>query len=234
MITGDYKVKNMWNDDDFYSEPSEFDEQVDEFKKSLRASVKEEILAEMDRLRKENEKLTDIRDHWDEKVREFENDYASKKRDLEKKLREAETVADNAKRMALFDLIRDYPDHAYTVDKKYIKKPKCDKCDDNRKIPFITPRGKAMTERCECDEPKPVYSVRAIPLVEITCHWNGDPSPRYLCNNDPDDVLIRFASTFFDDTPFEQIDERRKTLLFCSEDRANQYVEWKNQQESSK
>ena len=35
-------------DDGFYFEPSEFDEKVDEFKKSLRASVKEEILSEME------------------------------------------------------------------------------------------------------------------------------------------------------------------------------------------
>lgn len=217
------KVKNMWNDDDFYYEPSEFDEQVDAFKKALRASVKEEILAEMERLRKENEKLHDIRDHWNENVSE-----------LEKKLRNAEAVADNAKRMALFDLIRDYPDHAYTVDKKYIKKPKCDKCNASRELRFVTASGISVHKRCECAEHKPVYSVRAIPLVEITCHWNGETLPKYLYNNDPDDDWLRFAGTFFDDTPFDQIDERGVTLLFRSEDRANQYVEWKNQQENNK
>lgn len=224
----------MWNDDDFYSEPSEFNEQVDEFKKSLRASVKEEILAEMDRLRKENEKIMDIRDHWNEKVRELENEYTAKRRELEKKLHEAERIADSAKRMALFDLIREYPDHAYTVDKKYVKRPKCDKCDAKRELPYITPRGITMHEKCECAEPKPAYSVRSIPIVEIACHWNGDPFPKYLYNNDPDNVYLRFVSKFFDDTPFDQIDERREILLFRIEDRANQYVEWLNNQENNK
>lgn len=223
----------MYWEEDFYNEPSEFDMLVDEFKEQLRASVKEEIIAEMDALKKSNEELRDIRDHWEAKVAELENEYEEKRRELEKKLREAESTADNAKRMALFDLIRDYPDHAYTVDTKYIEKPKCDKCDDNRKIQFITPRGRTMYERCECDELKPVYSVRAIPLVEITRHWNGDTLPKYLYNKDPDDIFLRFASTFCDDKPFDQIDERYVTPLFRSEDRANQYVEWKNQQENS-
>lgn len=223
----------MWDDEGFYSEPSEFDDQVNKFKKSLRASVKEEILSEMEWLRKDNEKLMDIRDHWHDKVREIENEYETKMRELEKKLCEAEAIADSAKRMALFDLIREYPDHAYTVDKKYVKRPKCDKCDAKRELPYITPRGIAMREKCECAELKPVYSVRAIPLVEIACHWNGDPFPKYLYNNDPDDVFLKFVSKFFDDTPFDQIDERRETPLFRSEGRANQYVEWLNNQEKN-
>lgn len=221
-------------DDGFYFEPSEFDEKVDEFKKSLRASVKEEILQEMEWLRKDNEKLIDIRDHWNEKVRELESEYTAKMRELEKKLHEAERIADSAKRMALFDLIRSYPDHAYTVKAKYVQRPKCDKCNALRELPYVTPRGFTRYEPCECKETKPVYYVKAIPLAEITCHWNGEPCIKYLYNDDPDAEWLRFASKFFDNTPFDQIDIHEVTPLFRSEDRANQYVEWLNHQENNK
>lgn len=210
----------MWNDDDFYSEPSEFNEQVDEFKKSLRASVKEEILAEMDRLRKENEKLMDIRDHWNEKVRE-----------LEKNLHEAERIADSAKRMALFDLIRSYPDRAYTVKVKYVQRPKCDKCNERRELPYVTPRGFTRYEICECRENKPVYFVKAIPLVEIACYRSGESCAKYLYNDEADAECLRFVSVFFDSTPFDKIDMHQNTPIFRSEDRAKQYVEWLNNRE---
>lgn len=224
----------MWNDDDFYSEPSEFNEQADEFKKSLRASVKEEILAEMDRLRKENEKLMDIRDHWNEKVRELENEYEAKMREIEKKLREAERIADSAKRMALFDLIRSYPDRAYTVKVKYVQRPKCDKCNERRELPYVTPRGFTRYERCECGESKPVYFVKAIPLVEIACYRNGESCAKYLYNDEADAECLRFVSVFFDSTPFDQIDMHQNTPIFRSEDLAKQYVEWLNNQENNK
>lgn len=214
-------------------EPSKIDKMVDDFKSAIMATAKEELVEEMDALRKENEELRNIRDKWDAKISELESEYAAKRNELEKRLREAEAAADNAKRMRLFDLIRDYPDHAYTVDMKYIQQPKCDKCNALREIKFTSPLGRTMYEKCECASTKPVYSVRAIPLVEITCHWNGDPCVKYLYNNDIDADWLRFATKFFDNTPFNQIDIFRETPLFRSEDRAKQYVEWMNNQESS-
>ena len=54
--------------DDFYSEPIDFEMQVDEFKSSLMASVKDEYKAEMARLRKENAELKPVK----ERMREIE------------------------------------------------------------------------------------------------------------------------------------------------------------------
>ena len=48
--------------DDFYNEPSEFDEKMEELKESLAGAVKSEFLEEMERLKKENKKLQGIKE----------------------------------------------------------------------------------------------------------------------------------------------------------------------------
>ena len=54
----------MW--EDFYNEgPSDFDIAIEEFKEGLRKTVKEEILNEMSRLKKENEELQEVKKNFD-------------------------------------------------------------------------------------------------------------------------------------------------------------------------
>ena len=60
--------------DDFYNEPSEFEEQIEEFKQSLMDSVKEEFTDEMELLRKENKRLQDIKF----RMREIEAEHQKK------------------------------------------------------------------------------------------------------------------------------------------------------------
>ena len=60
--------------DEFYDEPSEFDIQIEEWKDTLRECVKKEYKEEMERLRKENAELLDIKKNWQEKIRELETE----------------------------------------------------------------------------------------------------------------------------------------------------------------
>ena len=62
----------MYPDFDDYYEPSEFEQQVEEFKDSLRHSVKQETQELIERLRKENEELRSVRDNWEEVKRSYE------------------------------------------------------------------------------------------------------------------------------------------------------------------
>lgn len=79
----------MWYDEDFYSEPSEFDMQIEEFKESLSKSVKKEYLEEMEKLRKENQALWEVKKNFEQIKREYEN----KKHKLEIAVRDAENKA---------------------------------------------------------------------------------------------------------------------------------------------
>lgn len=48
-------------DNDFYNEPSEFEEQIDQLKESLMNAVRDEHKAEVERLRKENAELQEVK-----------------------------------------------------------------------------------------------------------------------------------------------------------------------------
>lgn len=60
-----------YDEEEFYSD-SKYQEQVENLEEAIKASVKSEILDEMNRLRTENEKLQGIKDHFDEVKRDYE------------------------------------------------------------------------------------------------------------------------------------------------------------------
>ena len=74
-----------YDEEEFYSD-SKYQEQVENLEEAIKASVKSEILDEMNRLRTENEKLQGIKDHFDEVKR----DYEKKKAECDRVVRNAE------------------------------------------------------------------------------------------------------------------------------------------------
>lgn len=81
----------MYDFDDDYYEPGEFDEKIEELKDAIRDSVKEEIKSELECLREENKKLQGIKENFEE----VKASYEKKKSKCDRIAREAE---DNAKR----------------------------------------------------------------------------------------------------------------------------------------
>jgi hypothetical protein len=148
-------------DEEFYHEPSEFDEKVEEFKETLMDSVKVEFKEEMDRLRKENDELQETK----KKMKEIERDYENKKRDLQYERQNLETKIRKEK---LSSLMKDFEVQLYTVGSKHYKKPKCDKCDENRRIHYTTPLGNKTYESCDCSGTIGVYEVIPTTLVEFS------------------------------------------------------------------
>ena len=136
--------------DDFYEPVSEFDMMVEDFKNSLRASIKEEITQEMNRLREENESLRDIRLNWDKKILELESGIREKEYELSKAIRAAEASAREAKRLRLKEILKEVAPVVWTIEYKQIKKPKCNLCDQYRKRSYITPLGRQAKEDCDC------------------------------------------------------------------------------------
>lgn len=217
--------------DDFYRELSEFDEMVEDFKESLRSSVKEEINSEMDNLRKENAALREIRDNWHAKVRELEQEYIKKKDELRRKVQEAEQAARDAKRLRLAELLAGQSVFAYTIKAEYIKQQKCDLCDNYRQRKYITPLGREAKEDCLCKKSKVRYHIKKVPIVSISQDSNGRVSSAYLVNDDAEASFLRNADTFFDETPFEEVN--RYHPLFHDENRARRYVAWLNKKEGA-
>ena len=58
---------------DYWEEPNEFDQQIEEFKDALRSSVKDEIKEKIESLEKELAEVKVFRDEKDKFIREYEN-----------------------------------------------------------------------------------------------------------------------------------------------------------------
>lgn len=133
----------MYYPDDFYEEPSEFDEKVEEFKESLAKAVKGDFLEEMERLKAENRNLQGIKEHFEQVKR----DYERKKQECERAAREAEA---RAKSMRIEELMEKFRMLLWSPDWEYLYGPKCGKCDKDRRVMVTLPSGRTVTDECEC------------------------------------------------------------------------------------
>lgn len=156
--------------EDFYNEgPSDFDIAIEEFKEGLRKTVKEEILNEMARLKKENEELQDVRKNWAQIQMEYrfkEEKFNREKSEIERELAR--------KKINELTTIADFSEHLYFIDYKEGYVPKCDKCDDNRQIHFTSPSGRDCEEDCPvCGKRYCIYYPKPVDAIKI--RFSKDP-----------------------------------------------------------
>lgn len=163
-----------YDEEEIYSD-SKYQEQVENLEEAIKASVKTEILDEMNRLRTENEKLQGIKDHFEEVKR----DYEKKKAECDRVVRNAEY---NAKRMRLAEVMKDHKVVKWKITWTLVYGKKCDKCDSSRNVEIKLPSGRVVYDSCECktDSKRYYYPKRYI-LSEfndrygrITAHYSEE------------------------------------------------------------
>jgi len=133
----------MYDYDDFYQEPSEFEQEIEELKSKLSQSVKKEIMDELESLRKENAELRPIK----EDISRLEREYYNKKVQLEREYQERKR---NVRKERISELLKDYDVEYWVAKSFYEDMEKCDKCDNNRRIYYKTPLGNEAYESCDC------------------------------------------------------------------------------------
>lgn len=142
--------------DDYYG-PSEYDEQVEEFKTTLRESVKAETREELAKLRSENAEMRGKLKDLDKLTRDAELSKHRYEREVESAKRSA--LAD-VRRESAASLLAVLSEPAWLVRMTWEYGPKCDECDSERYLRYKTPRGNNASERCECAEERhPHYYV---------------------------------------------------------------------------
>lgn len=137
-------------DADFYTEASEFDRQVDEFKESLMKGVKAEFIEEMESLRKENAELQEVKSNFESIKKDYkrkENELNRFKSDLEHQVRREHWTK----------LLKDQEVIMYKAVGRYEQGEKCNTCDEYRYIHYISPQGNPAKEQCNCATRKTVY-----------------------------------------------------------------------------
>ncbi|WP_409297707.1 hypothetical protein V1498_06685 [Peribacillus sp. SCS-26] len=216
-------------DEDFYHEPSEFDQLVDELKESLSQKVKEDFLSEMERLRKENAELQEIKANYKKIQMDFEN----KERQLEYDRSDLER---KVRRERLSQLLKEFEVELYSVASTSKEQPKCNKCDEKRRIHYKTPLGRETYETCDCAERISTYEPIPIMLSEFS-YRNGKASAWYRVKTDRSDEWLSYYEDSIsgdelitDEKQFEDIGYAYRTL-FKNKEIAQKYCDYKNSKE---
>ena len=184
----------MYNDYFDFPEPSTGDIVFEELKRVLLGTLKEEIKVELEHLRRENEELRPFKEERDRLEREL----SRVRTECTRKIKEAQDVARNS----IFEsLLGEHMIQAWKVGREYLKPPKCDKCDDNRKIHFTSPRGKELTEPCECDQTTTIYK----PVPALLARFRVTPSAR-SGNQTVEDTFYDKPLYYWYTTEYETLD----------------------------
>ncbi len=152
-------------DEDYYHEPSELEEMLEEFKTALAGSIKDEHTRKVEQLTRENtemrEKLKNLR------KLETEASVAKQKAEFEvtKAKDEARREIRNARAM---EILAELTVPRWRLHHKPHEKPKCDQCDMNRYINFKSPQGRDMSERCECADRTYTWEVEEVAVKEAS------------------------------------------------------------------
>lgn len=210
--------------DDFYDEPSEFDMQIEEFKESLRAAVKEEFQERMKKLEEENNELREIKNNWNEKIRELDN----KKFEMDRAIRDAK---DEARRERLSALLEAFTKTAWGIKYKfeYIQE-KCNKCDEQGFIHYKSPQGNDMKESCNCRKQVCVYKPQEAEIVQFD-DYKGIIKPTYGYEryDSYDDMYdsYRKTSKVYEGEDFDDIDPY-SGIVFLDKDVCQKYCDYIN------
>ena len=133
----------MNNYDGFYDDPSEFEQMIDEFKESLKKSVKQEYQEWLEFYKKENKELQDVKINLSEMKREHQE----KMREYDRKIA---GVRSDVRREKLDEILKELQVVLYRCEKVYKDKEKCSMCNNERQIEYMTPSGRIGKEICIC------------------------------------------------------------------------------------
>lgn len=207
----------MW---DGYFEPTEFDIAMADFKASIVDNVRQEIKDKIDRLEKENAELREVKDNW----QKIQAEHERAMRDLRIEKEHAKKHAEKARLQTVF---RDLCVTGYQVHCEYMQGPKCDKCDEYRKIHFVSPMGRSMTEDCQCAASKTFYSPKEVSLISF---WigNGVGTRCYERSDGDSSDQYKYCAAVYSELPeeLETINSYRAVFLNVADCQA--YCDWHN------
>lgn len=200
----------MCYDKEFYNEPSEYDQMVEDFRLSLMQSVKKEFLDKMQRLEKENAELREVKQNWERLKSEYEEKQREQRYQIEQERR-------NVRRERLAKLFEQCGMNVALFKPKgsLFRLDKCEKCDENRRIHFQSPSGRDLQEECECA--RGYYPVSPVLYTMVKFH-------RYIKNQDCN-VYTFFQAESDDDYDYYRAEPIACTNLYHGQDFSELYAE---------
>lgn len=225
----------MYNYYENFYEPSENDIVMEEIGDILKKMIRKEIMDELEALRKENAELQEFKRAKEAYERELELAKAGYES-------MARSEANRVKRMRIHDLFGDELTVGYMAAKNAKRKPKCDKCDDNRCLHYTTPRGRDATEYCECNGYDYTYEVKESELLRFKISkncWDVNESvykyykhvnDTYDDKDDSNDYAL--VSHVYQGESFAVVKNSYSDYLFLDKTKCQEYCDWLNEQEA--
>lgn len=215
----------------YYEEPSEFEEKCLELVEMIKDNATQELKAELEQLREENAKMKDIVDNYNQKVEELELE--KKKYHWNEKALRSE-IEKEVKNIRLGNLLKDFQSTLYAVRNVGKSKPKCDKCDKDGYIHYLSPRGREQIEKCECRDGIPFYKVLEANCCEFRIGNQYSVTEkiigfyRLISESDCYATTVGVSDKMYDGRPFVDI-ENYYYVYFRDKDTAQRYADWLNE-----
>lgn len=231
--------------DAYWAEPSEFDQQVEEFKDTLRNSVKDEIKEKIAFLEKELEEVKEFRDEKKKFIQEYESKINEMKNEVDSVKRDVKESEEKWKKARLYQLLGDYLTVGWKIGYVFEYGEKCDKCDKDRRIHFTSPQGREYTEECQCAKGHYKYFPKEATLSKFYVRkknfpWSDDGKVdyynRYYTVTDCDN-FDRYESAECVYTHSDNVDYKKVNVyydVFLNEEDCQKFCDWKNEQELKK
>lgn len=234
-----------YDDEEYWDTRVEpYDETVDNFLKSMKNLVRDEVKKELEELRAFKEKWTPLVNSSENLDRKYE--IKIQQLEYEKK-NEIEELKRKQRFSGLKDLLEGHEFEVWDVAHETIKAEKCDKCDEDRKIPYKTPLGKDAQENCSCDKYKNVYEPIPFTLYQIRKNRENKAVLLYKFKEYKDDPHwdnLTYYGSFGDESTKSSVDiitdskdfENYRSWYhsFATKELAKEYCEWRNAKEEWK
>lgn len=215
---------------DFWDDTPEFDEQIEEFKTALRADVKRETKALIEKLQKELDELKDYK--------ACKNEIEAGYRNVVAKLKKAELeLEDKYRNKKAQEILAECCTVGWRAAWRYDKpKEKCDKCDEDGYITFYSPQGTKYREQCKCRHKNVIYYPAETRLARIFASKSPDTVQFYYdkvrgdgesCSEYVRCYVVR-SSDFKPEIIGYSYDK-----VFESKEDCEKYCEWLNNKESN-
>ncbi|OMF47746.1 hypothetical protein [Paenibacillus amylolyticus] len=216
--------------DDYYPDPTPYEEQIDALVSAVKESVHEDIRNKLERLERENAELQVVKRDF-EKIkidyRRKENELDMEKKDLESKVR----------RERLLDLMKDFEIELFRPSTTTEKNPKCEKCDETRRIHFKSPSGKDMYESCECNFGRKVFEPNRY-VCSSFASISGKFTAWYKPYSDYDGMEYDWSSDapafIYNGEDYTSIQEMYRSVYFKTVEECQAYCDWLTEKEAQK
>jgi hypothetical protein len=183
----------MFDYDDYegYYEPTAYDEIMNEAIDKIKETVKEDVKQHFKNIQTKNEILK----KQNEALKEKEYEISNLRNELEVEKQKLERTFYRKK---WSEILQDMVVEGYEIYCDYVAMPKCNKCDDERKITYASPYGSTTKCSCDCNKSIPVYKSTSINIAEIEIgkDWSEKVwmHPRYHSGRDEDRyITIKFS-----------------------------------------